>query len=191
MGTERCEGFSQQFFVGERAVDLGRVVEGHAEFKGTLLPTALESHAGKHIIDARLGIVSRTDTHHEAGVGIAFHVTMGLGDVVEGVTTVDHGAKLARVEKGQHLGRETTRHRDLLLNWSCPQRGADPGTTLGKEQPNVDRHAGPAHQPHLHDGSTRRDRAQVAVDLLASHHVEHRVESCRHRLHRVGQPIVR
>ena len=77
-----------------------------------------------------------------ADVGVGLHVAVGVGDVVEGVTRIDHRAQRTDVEQREHLVDEALAQRQLAFERAGPQRGADPRDPLRQDQPDVDRRVG-------------------------------------------------
>src|SRR4029079_5066265 len=114
--------------------------------------------------------------HDLAGVRVGSHVPVGVGNLIEGVATVDDRAQSPIVEQRQHLGGEATGDGDLLLDRPGAQRRADPGRPPPHQRTDVDRHGPAAHQTDLDDAPLQRHRLEVAVDLLAADDVEDRVE---------------
>ena len=89
---------------------------------------------------------------------------------------VDHRLQQALIEQRQHLAAELPADGDLLLERARPQHGADQSSPLVEQLPSVERRVAAAHRADLHDRALRRQRVEVALEVLAADDVEHDVD---------------
>ena len=79
-----------------------------------------------------------------------------------------------------HFGCETLHGRDLLLQGSVPQGGANPVDALGEKQSGAHRRGGATKETHLHDRALSAHHFQVAIHFVPTNHVKNHINAIGH-----------